>query len=95
MFIRWERRLLARPTPIAPENYSLYAQVVESRRINGKPRQKILKYIGSIKEDCVTNAKDQKNFWEQANKQLDDLKLEPEQRQRLVESLRKKVAYPE
>jgi hypothetical protein len=52
MFVRWKKQ--------AP---SYYAYLAESHRVNGQPRQKVLGYIGSIKERCHTASFEEPDRW--------------------------------
>ena len=58
MFVRWKRRV-SRPLWHAQRNdqdHIRYAVVVRSERVDGKPRQRIVKYLGGIRESYVVPA---------------------------------------
>jgi hypothetical protein len=50
MFVRWKSKLLVqRQDEILPDRLK-YAQLVETSWKTGKPRQKVIKYLASIRE---------------------------------------------
>jgi hypothetical protein len=52
MFIRWRRKKSEKE---GLDLHYLRAELVECNRIDGKPRQKTVKYLGSIREDWTTD----------------------------------------
>jgi hypothetical protein len=91
MFIRWNRKLLAQSNPLEPMRYLLSAVLVESHRENGKPRQRVLKYLASIQEDHLESREHRARFWETVEEQLSG--FEAEDKIKLVKSINKKVVY--
>jgi len=71
---------------------SLVAVIVESRRLDGRPRQHLVKYLGSI--DCadVQRLSERRRFWERADSVL--TKFTPEERERFEHALETKVRRP-
>ena len=82
MFVRWKSRQLTRTESGAPER-SLYAVLVECRRIDGQPRQKVIKYLAHINEEHLDTPRECKAFWEQAKQSLDSVDFEPGVRRRI------------
>ena len=58
MYIRWERRRHADYTKYGspPPGHTLIARLVESRRVDGKPRQRHVAYLGGILSDRLDDA---------------------------------------
>jgi hypothetical protein len=71
---------------------SLVAVIVESRRVDGRPRQHLILYIGSI--DCadVHRLSARRRFWDRADIALAG--LTPEERERFEQALAVKVPHP-
>jgi hypothetical protein len=70
------------------------AVLVCSERVNGKPRQRIVCYLGHIKEKSLDSKARQLYFWEGIDRHLDALSLSPAERQRIEEQLREVVPRP-
>ena len=90
MFVRWKKRKRATKCG-APQRYSWYAEVVESVRIDGKPRQKVIAYLASIKPKDLPFAWERAYFWQRANEKLDALDLDSAERAKLDAQLAEKV----
>jgi len=68
MFVRLKRRAL-KSTGDEPKD-SLRAYVVENQRINGSPRQRVVIYLSSIRQDELRNALARSIFFREANKRI-------------------------
>lgn len=69
MYVRWKSRMTTKgrmPTGVR----SLSAVLVESHRVNGKPKQKIVAYLGTIHEDKTEYHFRRQAFWESADQTL-------------------------
>ena len=93
MFVRWKRRKTPR-TKLgrAPRRHddagdSLYCVLVESQRINGSPRQKLICYLGSIKESYIERPWVRLVFWEKVRVKLDKIALARTDRIKVEESI--------
>jgi hypothetical protein len=96
MFIRWqEYRSVATWHQGEPPIKRVKAVLVESVRVNGKPRQKHVAFIASY------NGRDEPNelrtrciFWRWARKRLKELKLTPKQCRQIEVMLAKRIKPP-
>lgn len=61
MFLRWKKRKFVAKD--GAEDVWLAAQIVVSRRINGKPRQKVIKALGRIRQSHLTQVLSRWYFW--------------------------------
>jgi hypothetical protein len=97
MFVRWKRRL-RRPKTTAlrhyPAEYSLYAVLVESERQHGKPRQRFIAHLASIREGYLDTPTHQSAFWRDAQAALDALDLTAGVRELLEAALALRVPCP-
>ena len=84
MFVRVKRRKLSRNL-----GYSLHAVLVESFRRKGEPRQKIVCYLGSIRENELPVLTIRKEFTTHAHHKIDSLNLLPHESSKLKISLSK------
>lgn len=95
MFVRWKKRqLISDNTHVDESNLSLYAVLVENHRVEGKTRQKVVKYLGYINESHINDPSDQERFWQQVTSNLNGLHLEPEDHQKITTKLLEVVPNP-
>src|SRR5262245_531036 len=93
MFVRWQeyksraksRRLRAFRKKHGP--HRLRAILVETVRIDGKPHQRYLAYLGSVQAD----RRDRPRFWYGVTRKLDHCRLSREQRNRIASAIAKKI----
>lgn len=99
MFVRWKKRKAA---PERRHSFGIgphmsphwVVVVVESKRLDGKPRQKIVMYLASIADDVRGHEYSQVEFWLQAMTKLDALSVAGEQRARMEAALLRIVPRP-
>ena len=70
MFVRIKRRKLASVNP-NQRDYSLRFMVVESYRTNGAPRQRVVKYLGSVRRSEIQSRTQKKEVLDRLNRRLD------------------------
>ena len=70
------------------------AQLVESRRIDGKPRQKVIKHLGSVNEARIQHVGHRIGFWRAAGAALKALALPAEQHRAIELALHERVPFP-
>ena len=88
MFVRWQRRGRVRKA----KSPLLTAVLVESRRVDGKPRQRVIAYLGGIREAHIDERERQhRAFWRSVDVHLDALGLDPETRARVEASVESRV----
>jgi hypothetical protein len=76
MFVRFKRVKLARKIGYADE-YSLHAVLVENYRREGKPRQQIIAYLGSMREKHISDPHLRNQFYSMLQRKLNRLNLSP------------------
>jgi hypothetical protein len=90
MFVRWKRReRVSRKWGRVRRTgkFLLSAVLVCSERQDGKPRQKVLAYLGSIIEERIQTSGGRSGFWKGVDSRLASLNLDPAQRQRVEDAL--------
>ena len=98
MFIRWKRRKKAKPTPGRRRRWrsdagdSLYCVLIESQRVNGVPRQKVICYLGSLDENDREKLWLRVDFWDAVDAKLARLDLTRRERAKIEESIGRVVA---
>jgi len=93
MYVRWNRKKRTKDiTWVKEEGDFLYAVLVENTRIDGKPRQKSIKYLGGIGER--QNTYTQIRFWEHADQNLSAIYLDGSTRNKIIDKLKEKVPRP-
>jgi hypothetical protein len=105
MFVRWkrkrrkdDRRGWGKDQIVTPQ-WLLSAVLVESVRINGKPRQRTIRYLGSIREqylDLSEGASTARrfHFWRGVEWSLDQLELSDLDRVRIIAAIEERVPQP-
>jgi hypothetical protein len=97
MFVRWQKyRSVAKWHQGEPPITRTKAVLVESVRIDGKPRLKHVAFIASYDEDYRTRNEVgcRCTFWRQARDGLKQLKLTPTQRRQIEALLAKRMKPP-
>lgn len=98
MFIRWKRRKKRvtppgrKPRRRADAGDSLYCVLVESQRINGLPRQKVICYLGSLDERDREKLWLRVDFWDAVTAKLDQLQLADRERAKIEEAIERVVS---
>jgi hypothetical protein len=93
MFVRWQLyQSQAQNLPEWNRRYRLErarlkAILVESVRIDGKPRQRHIAFLGST---CIDGG-DRERFWYQVTRRLNKLRLSPDDRKTIGRAIAKKV----
>jgi hypothetical protein len=72
MYIRWKRCALRRTTDV-----TLKAFLVHSVRVAGRPRQRSLGYLGAIRMRYQQVPAHRQRFWQQVERRLTALGVEP------------------
>lgn len=94
MYVRWNRRK-RKPGRGRKEGDYLTAVLVKSVRIDGKPRQKVIKSLGSIGEgtlkDKLHYAIRIYSFWGKVKRNLLSLGLSDDEKEKVIASLEKTV----
>ena len=75
MYLRFKTKKKKPTHWVKNPNTLLYVSVVESVRINGQPRQKTIKYLGSIELERLEKPEpfSRIRFWEKADQKLAEL----------------------
>ncbi len=112
MFVKWQRRRSTSTWERAKGQDTgwqeaagdlLMASLVESRRVNGKPRHKLLTYLGSIREKHAQGGPDravnQEDFWRDVARRLGRSgllgnRITPDDRAKIEKALAKRVRQP-
>ena len=93
MFVRWqtrERRNRAFGGGKGPDLH-WSALLVESQRIDGKPVQRHVAYLGGIAESAIELAAQRAFFWKGVTQQLDRLAVSEDDRARIEVAVEAKV----
>ena len=94
MFVRWKKRKLKSHWHPRQGNVVLSAQLVECKRVDGKPRQNVIKYLGSIWGHVCDAEGRQSSFWRTADRALDELALDAGARRKIEGRLLETVPRP-
>ena len=89
MYVKWQRKQRA-----DSDGYGalLTATLVESRRIDGNPRQRSIAYLGSIREGKIDRTlSHHEYFWRKATRRLDQLDMTRGQRDKIEVALASRV----
>lgn len=96
MFVRWKKvrrankRYAGKSTPVTLH----VAYLVKSERIDGKPRQKTIAYLASIKDYQIQYATHRRYFWQRVKATLQRLTLTEKEVQAIEQALLLRVTIP-
>jgi integrase/recombinase XerD len=95
MFARWKRRQLKRAESAGGvAGRVLYAVLVSAIRVRGKPRQKVVLYLGAIRESQAQETEGRMNFWLTVERKVKNLKMEDGLYKKIIDTLSKVVPLP-
>jgi hypothetical protein len=96
MFARWKKRTTVqrRKRWAPPSRTTWYAVLVQSQRIHGTPRQKIVRLLASIQEENLQHPAHRRQFWQHVDRHLAELDLDATTRQHIAEKLCLTVPRP-
>jgi hypothetical protein len=101
MFVRWKRRKRIAKDPFTfgrkhVAKTDLSAVLVRCERLDGKPRQRIVAYLGTIQEGYLKgeHSAAREYFWENADRRLSSLGLAKTERQEIEAALVARVPRP-
>lgn len=89
MFVRWDRKEKRRSVSNLGDLY--VCRLVEACRVDGKPRQKVIAYLGAIRTAMPTNHRIV--FWSNVNMNLDRLDLPDDVRATIVGKIGERVPF--
>jgi hypothetical protein len=89
MYIRWKRRWRRRR-----QEWAHYAELVECVWVAGRPRQRVVGYLGSLRAPYWDAPAHRQRFWAQVDQRLPALGLDLETTQRLEARLAQQVRRP-
>ena len=89
MFVRIKRRKLRKDN-----GTTRYAVLVKSVWEQGRPRQKVVRYLARIQECYLTAPAHRQLFWLHVDAHLADLRLDSDTRARCEQRLAREVARP-
>ena len=88
-YVRWQRKKRVDHWKLGP---LLCAVLVESRRVDGEPRQRTVAYLGSIRESFIDEGEmAHRALWQHADERLDELALDPEARAKVEAAVDSRV----
>jgi hypothetical protein len=99
MFVRWQKRTnqyCDRPGFACDADTHLAASLIESVRIDGKPRQRHVAYLAGISEKGVEHVGRRLRFWREVDERLHDLsnRLTAAERKRITAIVAARVPRP-
>jgi len=83
MYVRWQKR-----------KRSLVATLAENVRVNGKSVQQHVAYLGSIRQDYVSNLTQRSYFWEDITQRLNEIRLTGGERKRVRIAIAETIPLP-
>ena len=92
MFVRWKTSI--RKTRWRSD-ILLSAVLVESRREGGRPRQKFIRHLGSVRQSSLGLVLATGSFWKRVDQSLGALDLSPEERRAIEARIALRVPRPE
>jgi hypothetical protein len=81
MFVRWKRKVLKNR-----KETTLCAVLCQAYRENGKPKQKVIKYLASVREASIDEVT-RNQFWNEVNEKLKGMDIDSEKKKKIIEKL--------
>lgn len=94
MFARWKKQTLKSKSHGRHKALSYYAIIVESCTKNGKPSQRLVTYVGGIREKEIQSPFCRKEFWERAEEAISKIKPAPDVRAKIESKFLELVPKP-
>ena len=98
MFVRWKKYKLTGPLKSWRTNFGdgFAAVLVECKRVNGKPRQRVIKHLASIREYGLADDKVgwHTGFWRDVEISLRDIPMSEAEREKIEAALVRRVPKP-
>jgi hypothetical protein len=96
VYVRWKQRPARRGRSWSvPDEHVRYAVLVESRRADGKPRQRVVKHLAAIRDGDLQHPMTVDRFWAQADAVLDELGIHGADRLAMEATVAARVPRPE
>ena len=95
MYVKWQKK--RRSKAWHSRGDLLTATLVECRRVDGKPRQQVVSYLGSVRLELIESHRiHHLYFWDAVSERLDRLegRLDDKVRRRIEAALARRVAKP-
>ena len=89
MFIKWQIRQRRRSASYL--GHLLTCSLVQSHRVDGKPRHRVVAYLGGVRDALHTNHRIL--FWQNVRYRLDQLDLDPDIRAKIETDIAARVPY--
>ncbi len=77
------------------DTYARYAVLVESTRINGKPRQRFVAHLATILEPLMDMALHRGLFWKEVNEKLNSLHIDDKTKAKITGKLLITIPLPD
>lgn len=90
MFIRLKKKRLSKQHGAA--RFTLCAVLVESYREKGQPRQRVLKYLGSVRQELFADHDHRRRFFLDLVTRIDQLRLDATSKTKLKMQLARRFA---
>lgn len=95
MYVRWKKKVRRKETPKASDKLTLCGYVVESYREDKKVKQKVITYLGSIRQEWIRYPHIRKSFWTKAQKRLTKVNLPEKSLAKISSQIHKVIPRPE
>ena len=96
MFVRWKYRPARRVKSWSvPDERIRYAVLVESRRVEGKPRQRVIRHLAAIRDGDLRHPMTVDRFWTQVDGHLGELGIHGAARLAMEATIAERVSRPD
>ncbi len=94
MFLRWKKRKRRSRQTKFLERTTMSAVMVESYWSQGRAKQRVVKHLGSIREEHISYLHSREQFGERVNSNLDSLKIPRQQKALIIAKIQEVVPKP-
>lgn len=93
MFVKWSSRSRDYTLRHREPHRTLVAQLIESRRVDGKPKKRTIAHLGTCREP-VDRPRHRAWFYKRCDRVLDRLALDPDDRAKIEDQLAARIPRP-
>lgn len=94
MYLRWKKKKRNRKKANSTVGFTLSPVIVESTWEGGKTKQRVIKYLGAIREEDISDHFRRRHFWNKVNMNLLSSEISPHQRAIFAKQIEAVVRNP-
>ena len=94
MYLRWKKKKRNKKKANSILRFTLSPVIVESIWEEGRTKQRVLKYLGAIREENISHLYHRRDFWNKVHTNLLSIEISPQQRALFVKQIEAVIPKP-